>query len=207
MHCPFCQAPAFEAIAQCTSCGFSLDRVEAFFGTMPRLEAGVSDLAGLFRPRDARRIADASARLHERFPQVTCSIVTTSLKPSQPLTAYAFWLFNCGGIFCDMQRGSKSRGILLALDAANARASLMIGYGLEPFVSQQDLREIIDAGAPHFAREFWVDGIVTVLAAATSRLSEIVARVGETYGLEMASVQDQESIEVAVPEHREPGVY
>jgi uncharacterized membrane protein YgcG len=207
MHCPFCQAPVFEAIAQCTSCGFSLDRVEAFFGVMPRLAAGVSDLAGLFRPRDARRIADASARLHERFPQVTCSIVTTSLEPSQPLTAYAFWLFNRGGIFRDKQRGSKSRGILLALDAANGRASLMIGYGLEPFVSHQDLREIIDASAPHFAREFWVDGIVTVLAAATARLSEIVARVGETYGLEMTALQAEESTEVAAPERRGPGVY
>jgi uncharacterized membrane protein YgcG len=207
MHCPFCQAPVFEAIAQCTSCGFSLDRVEAFFGEMPRLEAGVSDLAGLFRPGDARRIAEASARLHERFPQVTCSIVTTSLEPSQPLTAYAFWLFNRAGIFRDMQRGSKSRGVLLALDAANARASLMIGYGLEPFVSQEDLREIIDEGAPHFARQFWVEGIVTVLARTTARLSEIVARIGETYGLEMSSVQSAESTEVSVAEQREPGVY
>jgi uncharacterized membrane protein YgcG len=206
MQCPYCQAPAFEAMAQCPQCGFSLERVEAFFGVMPRVGAGVSDLAGLLRPRDARRIAAASARLHERFPQVGCSVVTTSLMPLQPLTAYAFWLFNRGGICRDLQRGNKSRDFLLTLDAPNARASLMIGYGLEPFVSRQDLQDMINAGAPQFARQQWVEGIVEVLEAATRRLAEIVDRLGETYGLEMRTVQNEES-DVAEAESREQGVY
>ena len=142
---------------------------------------GLSDLAGLFRVRGMRGgIADASARLHERFPQVGCSIVTTTLEPLQPLTAYAFWLFNRGGICRELHRGNKSRELLLTLDAANARASLMIGYGLEPFVGRGALQDMINAGAPHFAREHWVDGIVAVLDATTQRLAEILAKLGQT---------------------------
>lgn len=174
---------------------------------MPRLTAGFSDLAGLFRPPDARRIADASARLHERFPQVSCSIVTTSLKPLQPLTAYAFWLFNRGGICRDLHRGHKSRELLLTLDATNARASLMIGYGLEPFVGREVLQDMINAGAPHFAREHWVDGIVAVLDATTNRLAEIVTKLGQTYGLDMTTVQEEEAGELGAAETREAGVY
>lgn len=189
MHCPYCQAPAFESTPQCPHCGFSLDRVAAYYGVMPRLAPGLSDLAGLFRPRDARRIHDATARLHDRFPQITFSIVTTTLQPTQPLTAYAFWIFNRGGICPDLDRGGKSRDLLLTLDSANARASLIIGYGLEPFVSQAQLQDIVNQGAPHFARDHWVDGVVTVVDAATRTLSVVQASLEKTYGLDPRSLQ------------------
>jgi uncharacterized membrane protein YgcG len=192
MQCPYCQSPAFETITECPRCGFSLDRVEAFFGVMPRLTEGISDLAGLFRPADARRITDASARLRERCPQVGCSIVTTSLAPTQPLTAYAFWLFNRGGICRNPEEGNKNRDLLLTLDAANARASLMIGYGLEPFVSRDILQDLINTGAHHFAREHWVDGIVAVLDATALRLQDISSRLAATYGLDTTRLRDDQ---------------
>lgn len=204
MFCPYCQAPAFESTPQCPRCGFSLERVSAFFGVMPRLDPGISDLAGLFRPRDARRIQDATARLHDRFPQVTFSIVTTTLEPAQPLTAYAFWVFNRGGICVDLARGGKSRDLLLTLDAANARASLMIGYGLEPFVSQASLQDIVNQGAPHFARDHWVDGIVTVVDATTQALATVFASLEKTFGLDMAALQRDEAPHTQAPP---PGEY
>jgi len=204
MHCPYCQAPAFETTPQCPRCGFSLERVGSFYGVMPRLEVGLSDLAGLFRPRDARRIADATARLRDHFPQVSMSIVTTRLEPAQPLTAYAFWVFNRGGICRDLSRGGKSRDLLLTLDAANARASLMVGYGLEPFVPRESLQDIVNQGAPHFARDRWVDGVVAVVDAATRTLQQVFAGLEKTYGLDMVSLHQAEA--PAEPSAR-PGVY
>lgn len=193
MHCPYCQAPAFETTPQCPRCGFSLERVGAFFGVMPRLEPGISDLVGLFRPRDVRRLLDAVNRLRDRFPQVTFSVVTTTLTPSQPLTAFAFWIFNRGGLISDLSRGGKSRDFLLTVDCANARASLMIGYGLEPFLSQAALQEIVNHGAPHFARDHWLDGIVAVIDATTRTLSTLCASLGSTYGLDLDAVRRAEA--------------
>lgn len=193
MFCPYCQAPAFESTPECPRCGFSLERVSAFFGVMPRLNAGITDMAGLFRPRDARRLQDAIARLHDRFPQVTFSIVTTTLDPVQPLTAYAFWIFNRGGLCVDLARGGKSRDLLLTLDAANARASLMIGYGLEPFISQATLQDLVNQGARHFARDHWVDGIVAVIDATTQALATAFASLEKTYGLDMERLQRAEA--------------
>jgi uncharacterized membrane protein YgcG len=204
MHCPYCQAPAFETTPQCPRCGFSLERVAAYYGVMPRLTPGLSDLAGLFRPQDARRIADATARLRDRFPQTTFSIVTTTLQPTQPLTAYAFWIFNRGGICTDLARGGKSRDLLLTLDAANARASLMVGYGLEPFVPHATLQDIVNQGAPHFARDHWVDGVVTVIDATTRALAAVCTSLEKTYGLDLPSIHQEEA---PAPAHPPPGVY
>ncbi len=204
MHCPYCQAPAFETTPQCPRCGFSLERVGAYYGVMPRINAGLSDLAGLFRPRDVRRIDDATARLRDRFPQVTLSVVTTSLDPTRPLTAYAFWIFNRGGLCVDLARGGKSRDLLLTLDATNARASLMIGYGLEPFVSQTHLQDIVNHGAPHFARDRWVDGVVAVIDAATRTLTTVAASLEKTFGLDVDAVQRAEAPAPTAPP---PGEY
>lgn len=166
---------------------------------MPRLNAGLSDLAGLFRPRDVRRLNDATARLRDRFPQVSLSVVTITLEATQPLTAYAFWIFNRGGICLDLARGGKSRDLLLTVDTANARASLMIGYGLEPFVSHTALQNIVNCGAPHFARDHWVDGVVAVIDAATRTLTDVFATLGNTYGLDMAAVQLSEAPDTSPP--------
>jgi len=204
MHCPYCQAPAFETTPQCPRCGFSLDRVAAYYGMMPRLRPGLSDLAGLFRPKDAHRIGDATARLHDRFPQINVSIVTTTLEPTQPLTAYAFWIFNRGGICGDLARGGKSRDLLLTLDATNARASLMIGYGLEPFIAQASLQDMVNQGAPHFARDRWVDGVVSVIDAAADRLGQAFDALEKTYGLDVAEIQADES---PAPAALAPGDY
>lgn len=193
MHCPYCQAPAFETSPRCPRCGFSLDQVNALFDPLPPLQPGLSDLAGLCRPRDARRLKDATARLRDHFPQITFSIVTTTLQPDQPLTAFAFWVFNRSGVCADSARGGRSRDILLTLDAANARASLMIGYGLEPFVPYETLEEIVNHGAPHFARDHWVDGIVAIIDATSHALTTICASLEKTFGLDMEAVQSAET--------------
>jgi uncharacterized membrane protein YgcG len=204
MHCPYCQADAFETTPHCPRCGFSLERVATYFGVMPRLTPGLSDLAGLFRPQDARRLADATARLRDRFPQTTFSIVTTTLHPNQPLTAYAFWIFNRGGICLDLARGGKSRDLLLTLDSANARASLMIGYGLEPFLPQSVVQDCVNTGAPHFARDHWTDGAVTVIDAVTRTLSSLAASLQKTYGLDMEALHRSEA---PTPPPLPPGEY
>jgi len=192
MQCPYCQAPAFETQLQCAQCGFSLDTVQSFFGIMPRLLPGVSDLASLLHSRDHRRIEDATARLRARFPQVTFSIATVRLHPAQPLTAYSFWLFNRGGICREVNRGALSRDLLLTIDAESARATLMIGYGLEPFVSQSALQELIRPATTEFTAQRWVDGIISVIDRTAAALGQIHQTLPRTYGLDMHAVRREE---------------
>jgi hypothetical protein len=197
MHCPYCHAPAFETLPQCGACGFSLERVDQYFGVMPRLQPGISDAEGLFKPKDFRRIEAASERLHECFPQVSFSVVSVSLRPDQPLSAYAFWIFNRGGVCRELHRGGKSRDILLTLGAAHGSATLMIGYGLEPFVSLTQLQQMVNAGAADFAAGRWADGVVAVIDHTLAGLTEIFSTLGRTYGLDMDAVRQEEDPAVA----------
>jgi uncharacterized membrane protein YgcG len=192
MFCPYCHAPAFEAQPACERCGFSIERIEPFFGVMPRLKPGLSDLAGIFAPRETRRLKSLLGRFSGQFPQIGFSIVTTVLESGQPLSAYAFWIFNRGGICRQLERG-RSRDLLLTVDAANARASLMIGYGLEPFVPAPQLQEMINAGAPDFAAARWVDAAAAVIEKSGVILREVAEGLGPTYGLDMDAVRSEEN--------------
>ena len=184
-------------MVQCPRCGFSLERVEAYFGVMPRLQPGISDLAALLRPRDYARLNAATDQVCERFPQLHWSIVTTRLRADQPLGAYAFWILNRGGVCRDLARGAKSRDFLLTVDAENGRANLMIGYGLEPFVGVEHLQTMVDAGGAAFAEEKWVEGMVAIVDKAAEVLADIWQRLGQTYGLDMDAVREAEDEELA----------
>ena len=193
MHCPYCHAPAFESQPQCPACGFSLDGVETLFGMMPVMQPGITDQADILDARDARRRIDAAiASLKAAFPQIGLSVVTVRLQPHQPLSAYAFWVFNRSGICRELDKGGKSRDVLLTVDAANGRASLMIGYGLEPFVSEQTLSRILAVGAPAFSQGDWTSGIEAIIGNAEKTLLEILGALPRIYGLEPASLQSEE---------------
>ncbi len=194
MHCPYCHAPAFESQPQCTACGFSLDGVERLFGMMPAMQPGITDQADLLDAKGARKSVEAAMEsLQTAFPQLKISVVTVRLQPHQPLAVYAFWVFNRSGICRELDKGGKSRDLLLTVDAANGRASLMIGYGLEPFVSEQALSEILAAGATAFGQGDWTAGIVDVIAHAEQALREIFSALPRIYGLEPASLQQDDA--------------
>ncbi|MGI8603733.1 MAG: TPM domain-containing protein [Verrucomicrobiales bacterium] len=205
MHCPFCHAPASETQLQCGACGFTLERVDLFFGVMPRLHPGLCDVAPLFGPRDCRMIRRAINRLADSFPQVGFSIVTTSLDVDQPISAYAFWIFNRGGVCRELQRGGRNHDILLTLDATNARAALIIGYGLEPFVSAAHLQRTLEAGSADFAAKRWVDGVIAVVQASGAMLTEVCAQLPRAFGIDMESVRREE--DPALTKAQLAGVY
>lgn len=183
MVCPYCQAPAHETLAQCGACGFSLQSVDRFFGVMPRLQPGITDLAEVLSRRDHRRIAQAAARLRARFPQVDLSLVTTRLQPGQPLAAWTFWAFNRGGLWQELETGGKNHHILLALDVPGRRAALMIGYGLEPFLSRDHLRDVILAARPALASARHASAAIGAITALIGLLEQVAGRLARTYGL------------------------
>ncbi len=199
MNCPYCQAPSFETQPECAQCSFSLERVEQYFGALPRLQSGISDLALVLSNSDSARIVKSIATLRERLPQITFSVVTTELAPHQPLAAYAFWIFN-RGICRDLDRGGRSRDMLLTLDVASARANLMVGYGLEPFVGSVHLQEMVNTGAHAFSQSSYAPGICAVISKSAELLEGIASSLGRTFGLDMAEIRRTEDPRQAVTE-------
>ncbi|MEM7145530.1 MAG: TPM domain-containing protein [Verrucomicrobiota bacterium] len=188
MNCPFCENPTFEGIKSCSDCGFSLDLLDRIYGAVPRLTPDLCDNAQIFDPNQIKRLQSALTRFHKNFPQSYFHIVTENLTAMENLRAYAFWLFNRAGLSSDLKRGAGNHDVLLTVDAANKRATLIIGYGLEPFVNQDHLQYALSAGSTSLANEEYFEGCSKIIAQLVDTLINIASDIDQTYGIRTADV-------------------
>ncbi len=72
---------------------------------------------------------------------------------------------------------------LLLIDVDRRRANLSIGYGLEPFVSESMLDQILEAGRAALSVGAFGQAALAVLEVTTSVLHRKSEEIPETYGL------------------------
>ena len=65
---------------------------------------------------------------------------------------------------------SDNFDLLLVIDAASDTAALVAGYGLEPYVSEDDLTEVLEALALPLRAGDWAGGIHACIQALISKL-------------------------------------
>jgi hypothetical protein len=150
--CPSCQNPADGGQTICGACGFSLEEADRHLGIPPQLSAPVADRHQHLSASDVRKIATLTSDIEKQFPQVHLAVAIENLPPGVPLPVFTFWLFNRAGISSSVERGADNHLVLLVIDGGNPRvsdASCMIGYGLEPFVQQEQLDSCLAAISPH----------------------------------------------------------
>ncbi|MFT4549596.1 MAG: putative membrane protein YgcG [Verrucomicrobiales bacterium] len=161
----------------------SLEKVNRLFGVVPRIVEGISDDAGILNDSSKKRIRGAANELTIRFPQTNFSVVTTNLPTDTSLGVFAFWIFNEAGIARDLDRANNNHDILLTIDPSNGRCSLMVGYGLEPYVSEQQLGQIVlTARAALEARQF-ANAIGKIISNLSGTLTQIATNLEETHGV------------------------
>lgn len=179
MRCPYCKSAVETSPATCPRCGISLEKVIRFFGAVPPIIDGISDDAGVFTVHGKRRIKSAAVELAIRFPQTGFTVVTSALPKDTSIGVYAFWIFNEASVTRKVDRGSNNFGILLTLDPTYGRSSLMVGYGLEPYLSETDLDEIIAAAKPFFEMGKYASGVERVIDALRETLTGIVSDLNQ----------------------------
>lgn len=147
MRCPACRNPALEHDASCRQCGFSLEALGPVLGIPPMLDAPLADVAGVLSDRERRAALRTVHALHVHFPQISFAAVMMELPAEVPLAIQAFWLFNRGSLFSAVERAGDNHGVLLLLDTSRQQAATMIGYGLEPFVTEMMLEICLTAAS------------------------------------------------------------
>lgn len=182
MRCPFCQTLSREDAPECVHCGFSLPKLDHFLGTPPAVQAGLTDDENLLGKADRKRLLVAIERFSRRFPQVRFNLWLGHVKKETPMHLHVFWLFNRSSLCSQLQKGAVNREVLLGVDTLNRRASLMIGYGLEPFVGGQHLHVVLDAAKVEFAAAEWRKGSQTVIERLADTLLTVHAQMRQTYG-------------------------
>ncbi|MDB6118788.1 MAG: Psb32 and founding protein of phosphatase [Verrucomicrobiaceae bacterium] len=181
MRCPACQQETFETADLCSQCGFSLPALEKLMGFAPNLKPDVTDMAGELSKKELNMVRKGIARLEHRFPQVRCAVVISSTPPNITLPLHAFWLFNKGGLTSALERGGANRLVLLVLDPEAEKLACMIGYGLEPFVSEGRLLASMQAALASLASGEIGAGIVACMDHLGTHLAEVAESLHKAF--------------------------
>lgn len=183
MRCPKCHEPIHENAAACPSCGFSLDALGSGFGKVPRLPERLNDSSRILRPHERRSLTCKINHFSRQFPQIRFAVALRNLDEDIDLAEYAFWVFNRSELCSDLEKGGLNFYMLLLIDFKHNRANLSIGYGLDPFISNQALTQMVGAGEEALAQGHYAAAISAILDESARVLHEISEAIPATYGI------------------------
>jgi hypothetical protein len=192
MRCPYCRTRLTETAMECPKCVLTLDRASALLGAVPRLGRGVCDTTGSLNRADMQKIAKACGKLSWHFPQVTLNILLHEFPKEHPFDLHVFWIFNCGGFSAESTKGGENHSILLALDPVLGRSALTVGYGLEPFLSDDAMDHLLELSEPAWRAKDWLRGIMEIVAGLDRLLESAALGVAEGFGLEAQAMRSRD---------------
>lgn len=150
---------------------------------MPSVKGELSDMVEALSMREAGKVRGAIKQFVRQFPQLKFHVFLTSVASEFPIAKFAFWLFNGGCICSDLHKGGLNFHNLLLIDVEHRRSNLSIGYGLEPFLQDEDLTTILSAGQTLISKGTYGEAILAILDKATSILHERSDQIPKTFGL------------------------
>lgn len=173
MKCPSCLNPLDAPAPVCPHCRFSLQRLDTKFGFVPAHSRFLTDRTGQL-PLDEMTQLRAMLRLFQtKFPQSTLSVFITELARGTSVSEYAFWMANRAKFSAGDKTLGNNFSLLLVVDLAGQTAALTVGYGMERYVSEQDLKSILDDFANSARDNGLAGGLRAAIDSTTRRLREL----------------------------------
>lgn len=161
-----------------------MNRVRKLLGPALNLAVGLSDQCSALSPNDKKRILRKIEKMQHLFPQVGIHILIRNLPTDHPFDLYTFWIFNSSGISSDASKGGSNHNTLIVLDPIQGKSSIMIGYGLEPFCSDQQLDGVLETGRLAWSDRAWADGILAALDGLESMLRTSLDQLKQAFDLD-----------------------
>jgi uncharacterized membrane protein YgcG len=191
MKCPSCQTPFSAPVAQCPNCKLSLQRLDVKFGAVPRHSRYVTDFSGSLSQRDIAEVRTLLRLFNRKFPQSRFSVFVTNQIAKGTVAEYAFWLMNRARFGFPEALGTDNFDLLLAIDVQRNAAALIIGYGLENYISERDLERALAEAASGFHDGDFARGIGVCVEFMMNRMREIAKKVEEGASVEDAMTPPQ----------------
>ncbi len=181
MKCPSCATAIPESPEACPQCGFHLEELTLRFGALPRHSIYVTDttMHRVLTPRRQKAVERKLVYFTKKFPQSRFSVVFTQLRSHTPIREYTFYLMNKCQFSAFSQKGAKNFSLLLLVDVTTGDACLMTGYGLETWLSEDELLRILTKAKASFAHgDFYKATIVCIYNTMITLRNNIKARKG-----------------------------
>jgi len=173
MKCPSC-ANTLEAPApRCPHCKLSLQRLDSKFGLVPAHSRFLTDRTGKLPLDEMTQLRAALRLFQKKFPQSLFSVFLTELPRGTSVAEYGFWLANRAKFSSVEKTEGENFNLLLVIDLAGNAAALTVGYGLERYVPEQDLKSVLDDFANGVRDGGLAAGLRVGLDSVTRRLREL----------------------------------
>jgi hypothetical protein len=169
-------------VDRCPHCAYDAwTCVDHFPYSPPPLDRYI-DVETRLSNEDRARIDRAIDALENDLPQVRLHVCIVQLLPGTDARECGFWMLNASIPRDDEEARHRPWSVLLIIDTRAAAASATVGYGLDPFVNDAQLRAALAAGQPEWQQGSFSSGVLnfvhhlhTALKKA-HRMASIAAR-------------------------------
>ena len=179
MKCPSCQIAFSAAVPQCPQCKLTLAQLDRKFGIVPHYARHLTDRTGELSSREIDKLRGLLRLFERKFPQLVFSVLVASLGPRVSISEYAFWLINRARFSTLNAVGPKNFDILLLVDPDSEIATLIVGYGLEEHLSEQDLGNVLATASNSFRTGDFARGIRECIESTIRRVREVALSIEE----------------------------
>ncbi|MEP6808956.1 MAG: TPM domain-containing protein [Chthoniobacterales bacterium] len=188
MKCPACATLLPTPVPRCPQCKLSLQRLDLKFGLVPRHSRYLSDRSGALALPEMDALRKDLRLFEKKFPQILLSVLVTELPIGTKVNEYSFWMANRARFSSVEKTQNDNFDLLLVIDVVSKKAALVSGYGLEPYVSEEDLQDALQPTAAPLRAGKIADGIRACIEALTAILREASARAAKPQELELAEL-------------------
>lgn len=173
MKCPSCGSSLEAPAAVCPACKFTLRQLDTTFGTVPLHSRYLTDRARSLTTGEVNRLGKLLRRFEQKFPQSVFSVFVTDLPAEATVGEFAFWLANRAQFGSVEAVGGFNFDLLLVIEAETGNAALIVGYGLEKLILEDDLNVALKAALPALRSGKLARGIRLCVEEMTRQLTEI----------------------------------
>ncbi len=160
VSCPGCHRVLDGPVDQCPACGYNAwTCVDHFPYSPPPLERFV-DVEDKLSNEDRARLDKAVNALENEFAQVRLHVCLVKLLPGTDVSECGFWLLNASIPRDDEAAQRRPWSVLLLMDLTAANASATVGYALDRFVSDTQLRAALAAAQSDWESSNFTAGIL-----------------------------------------------
>jgi uncharacterized membrane protein YgcG len=157
-------------------CQLSLPQLDARFGAVPRHNRYLSDRSDQLPLREMKKLRDLLEVFEKKFPRSLFSVFVIDHIRNGSLSEYIFWLFNRARFSSIEAVEGDNFDLLLGLDLEAGEAVLCIGYGLENYLTEDDLQAALAVGQDAFDAGDYLGGIRECVLFMMNRMREIARK-------------------------------